>query len=198
MSIIFGQFKNFKASTRKPLFRLFGLFPHEDSVGGYSFNHIPELAAELRSLPLLSGVQDGSNVEFGVRRVNPILTWNGVILTEDMDFTVTSTLLGVTVTFIVAPTSDVILRELHTTGVEVTHLSSDGSGTPYSWADGTLLGTIDGSNDTFQMGQSHTRVAVYLNGDRLSPTYFSHSGASITFLPPYVPQVGNELFVEGW
>lgn len=111
MSVIFGEFRNYKASARKALFRQFGLFPPDGQPGGYSFNHIVEAGVTLRLLPLLGGDQDGSNTVFVVRRANPVLTWNGQALTQDLDFVVSSTTPSVTVTFIVAPGLDVILRE---------------------------------------------------------------------------------------
>lgn len=112
MSTIIGQFRNFKASARKALFNQFGLFPYDGEVGGYSFDHIVEAGVTLRSLALLAGDQDGVNREFTVRRSHPVITWNGQVLTENLDFTVESTLLTITVTFIIPPSADTILREL--------------------------------------------------------------------------------------
>lgn len=112
MSTILGEFRNFKASARKALFRQFGLFPLDGQPGGYSFNHIVEAGVTLRSLPLLSGNQDGVNQTFVVRRLNPVITWNGQVLTQDQDFVIASTTPSVTVEFVIPPRVGDMVREL--------------------------------------------------------------------------------------
>jgi hypothetical protein len=69
----------------------------------------------------------------------------------------------------------------------------------YSTGAGTITGTLNGTNDTFYIGQSSNQVAVYLNGARLtSNAHYTHGGNVITFISPYIPQVGADILVEAW
>lgn len=71
--------------------------------------------------------------------------------------------------------------------------------TLYSYFAGTITGTLDGVNPTFTLSSSVTSGAVILNGTTLTPAqHYTLSGNVLTFLPPYIPQPGADILVQGW
>lgn len=70
-------------------------------------------------------------------------------------------------------------------------------GNIYTSAAGTVTGTIDGANTTFYIGQAATQVSVHLNGLLLTPgSHYIHGANVITFISPYIPQIGADIIVE--
>jgi hypothetical protein len=80
--------------------------------------------------------------------------------------------------------------------------SPGGGGTApaqFTYAEGTVTGTLDGSNATFYLSYPVTTVVVALNGATLSQTlHYTHSANQIVFLAPYIPQPGADILVQGW
>lgn len=69
----------------------------------------------------------------------------------------------------------------------------------FSTFENTVTGTMDGVNDVFTLSSSMSYVAVYLDGKRLTRTlHFTHSGATITFFAPMIPQLGSDILVVAW
>lgn len=65
--------------------------------------------------------------------------------------------------------------------------------------DGTVTGTIDGSNATFYLTYPVSTVIVILNGATLtSGVHYTHSANQIVFLAPFIPQLGADILVHGW
>lgn len=67
------------------------------------------------------------------------------------------------------------------------------------YSDGTISGTLDGENPTFNLSIPVTHANVYLNGVLLElGTGYSHTLNIVTFLVGYIPNPGDSIRVEGW
>lgn len=78
-------------------------------------------------------------------------------------------------------------------------ISTDGGSNVGAPTNAVITGTIDGSNDTFTLPASYLRVLLYRNGALLNESIaYTISGATITFLPGYIPQTGDILRAEVW
>jgi len=65
--------------------------------------------------------------------------------------------------------------------------------------DASLSGTADGTNPTFYLAYPVSRVVVHLNGIALTEgTQFTHGANVVTFLEPFIPQMGADIMIEGW
>jgi hypothetical protein len=65
--------------------------------------------------------------------------------------------------------------------------------------DGTLTGSADGTNPFFFLSYPVRRVIVTLNGITLmQDMHFFHTTNRITFIPPYIPNIGADVMVQGW
>jgi hypothetical protein len=76
-----------------------------------------------------------------------------------------------------------------------------GGGTPqqFSSANGTITGTIDGSNLTFYLPFPVTTANIYRNGLLMTTGIdCTFSANQIVFVAPQIPQVGDILTAEGW
>jgi hypothetical protein len=78
-------------------------------------------------------------------------------------------------------------------------ISTDGGSDVGAPTNAVITGTIDGSNDTFTLPAAYLRVLLYRNGALMDETVaYTISGATITFLPGYIPQTGDRLRAEVW
>jgi hypothetical protein len=70
----------------------------------------------------------------------------------------------------------------------------------YTTADGSLVGAVDGLNDTFTATVLLDRWQVYVNGvcQQLNVQCVAPGGAWLRFLPGFIPQKGDIVTVEGW
>jgi hypothetical protein len=77
--------------------------------------------------------------------------------------------------------------------------TSGGGGDVGAPTNAAITGTIDGTNDTFTLPSTYLRVLLYRNGALLNENVaYTISGATITFLPGYIPQTGDTLRAEVW
>jgi hypothetical protein len=69
----------------------------------------------------------------------------------------------------------------------------------FSSADGTVQGTIDGSNAIFIIGVALKRASIYRNQGRMALNIdVSFGGQFIQFYGLQIPQPGDVIVVEGW
>lgn len=69
----------------------------------------------------------------------------------------------------------------------------------FTTADGTIQGTIDGTNPTFTVGAYCRRVKVYKNGIIMSLNVdVAFGGTGLVFLNNQQPQPGDVVTMEGW
>jgi len=69
----------------------------------------------------------------------------------------------------------------------------------FKLSDGSLTGTVDGSNATFYLAYPLSRVIVHLNGSALiEGDHFTQFANVVTFLYPFIPEAGAEIMIEGW
>jgi hypothetical protein len=69
----------------------------------------------------------------------------------------------------------------------------------FSSLDGTIQGSIDGVNGTFQAGVVFQHIQVWRNGVFMTQGFdYQASPSGVTFVAGAIPQPGDILKFEGW
>jgi hypothetical protein len=183
-SPIFPQFVNFLAASRKAMLISSGYFSPNDII---SFIWAPAISGQFATL---QGTLDGANKVF----VSPVQVGTGTILVFRngilQDPALSYSVTGSTITFVQAPLpgDDLI-------AVVNQYANPPVSGPSSALQAVALSGTVDGTNAVFTVQAYNTTCIVLKNGViQTVNVMYRVVGTTVTFLDPYIPQVGDAIW----